>query len=155
LAEAKLNLTKLIKERKDLACELAKYEEELALAGNNADDDDDDECAPPSSKRLLTEQGVSHFAGQENGNKTARAELKERIGRVKDELECKSMQINDIQQMILEGDQEDKMKQMFNKILTMLEAKVLLKHLFTSSVQYLLDSKLKQIDFDNNSASNH
>jgi len=35
----------------------------------------------------------------------------------------------------------------------MLEAKVLLKHLYSSSVQYLLDVKLKQINFENSSNS--
>ena len=38
---------------------------------------------------------------------------------------------------------------MFNSLHGMLEAKVLLKHLYSSSVQYLLDVKQKQINYEN------
>ena len=37
---------------------------------------------------------------------------------------------------------------MFNNIHGLLEAKVLLKHLYNSGVQYLLDLKLKQLQYD-------
>ena len=42
---------------------------------------------------------------------------------------------------------------MFNNIHGLLEAKVLLKHLYNTGVQYLLDSKLKQVQFETNSNS--
>lgn len=48
---------------------------------------------------------------------------------------------------------DEKSKHMFNNIHGLLEAKVLLKHLYTSGVQYLLDSKVKQVQFENNSNS--
>merc|ERR1712127_282838 len=55
------------------------------------------------------------------------------------------MQINEIQQMVIEGgEQDDRSKHLFNSMHGMLEAKVVLKHLFTNAVQYLLDLKMKQ-----------
>lgn len=41
---------------------------------------------------------------------------------------------------------------MFNNIHGLLEAKVLLKHLYNSGVQYLLDLKLKKAEFEQNSS---
>lgn len=49
---------------------------------------------------------------------------------------------------------DDKSKHMFNSLHGMLEAKVLLKHLYSSSVQYLLDLKQKQIQFETTSNGN-
>jgi hypothetical protein len=159
IAEAKLNLTKLIEERKESALELAKCEEKLALDAGGSNDEDAAECdeGPPACKRryLHCDGGDnSQDDEQENAGKSGRARLAARIARIKEDIECKSIQINDIQQMILEGDQDDKTKHMFNNVHGLLEAKVLLKHLYSSGVQYLLDSKLKQIQFENNSNSN-
>ena len=42
---------------------------------------------------------------------------------------------------------DDKSKHLFNNIL-LIESKVLLKHLFSTGVQYLLDSKIKQSTFE-------
>lgn len=62
----------------------------------------------------------------------------------------KSVQINEIQQMVIEGDQDERAKHLFNNIHGLLEAKVLIKHLYSSGVQYLLDCKLKQTQFETN-----
>lgn len=60
-----------------------------------------------------------------------------------------NVQINGIQQMVIEGDQDDKSKHMFNNIHGLLEAKVVLKHLYSTGVQSMLESKLKQEKFEN------
>jgi hypothetical protein len=43
---------------------------------------------------------------------------------------------------------DDRSKHIFNNIHGLLEAKVMLKHLYNTSVQYLLDLKLKQINYE-------
>lgn len=48
---------------------------------------------------------------------------------------------------------DDRSKHTFNNIHDLLDAKVLLKHLYNSGVQYLLESKLKQIQFETNANS--
>jgi myosin heavy subunit len=66
------------------------------------------------------------------------------------DIEMKSVQINEIQQMVIEGDQNDRAKHLFNNIHGLLDAKVLIEHLYSSGVQYLIDCKLKQTQFESN-----
>ena len=85
---------------------------------------------------------------EESDENKKRVELERRIERIKEEIEMKNVQINEIQQMVIEGDQDDKAKHMFNNIHGLLEAKVVLKHLYATGVQCMLDSKLKQEKFE-------
>lgn len=152
IAEARLNLTKLMDERKESAAELARLEEKLAVLADLSDSDQgtDGETRHPAHKRKF---GAAAAAAAVDDEFEDRAQLRARIERLREDIECKSIQINDIQQMVLEGDQDEKAKHMFNNIHGLLEAKVLLKHLYNSGVQYLLESKLKQVQFEANSNS--
>jgi kinesin family protein 4/21/27 len=155
LAEARINLNILLAERKETAAELAKLQEELNKF---------DELMPPPkqpSKRKF-DTDTTYIAGSSVGssissncleddeNQLNRLQLEQRIERIKEDIEMKSVQINEIQQMVIEGDQDDRAKHLFNNIHGLLEAKVLIKHLYSSGVQYLLDCKLKQTQFETN-----
>lgn len=149
IAEARINLNKLIDERKESAAELARLEDKLASMSETATGESDLESGVdsrhPAVKRKLNTQ--------QHDDEDDRTQMRARVDRLREDIECKSIQINDIQQMVLEGDQDEKSKHMFNNIHGLLEAKVLLKHLYNSGVQYLLDGKLKQVSFDNTSNS--
>ena len=152
LAEARINLNTLIAERKETAAELAKLQEELTRM------DQEDKSMPPPKRKFDID--ATYIAGANDANNTddqesqlQRLQLEQQIERIKEDIECKNIQINEVQQMVIEGDQDDKAKHLFNNIHGLLEAKVLLKHLYNSGVQYLLDSKLKQTQFDNTSSS--
>jgi kinesin family member 4 len=154
LAEARINLNNLLAERKETAAELAKLQEELNKF---------DELMPPPqqpSKRKF-DTDTTYIAGSSVGNSSSncvddeenqlnKLQLEQRIERIKEDIEMKSVQINEIQQMVIEGDQDDRAKHLFNNIHGLLEAKVLIKHLYSSGVQYLLDCKLKQTQFETN-----
>lgn len=99
ISEARLNLGKLIEERKESAAELARLEEKLTTMHEAGESDMDGESRQPAMKRK--------FAATDNAfdSDEDRAHLRARIDRLKEDIECKSIQINDIQQMVLEGDQ--------------------------------------------------
>jgi len=154
LAEARINLNTLIAERKETAAELAKLQDDLARMEQEAKN----QCMPPPKRKFDID--ATYIAGSSSNNNLEdeetelhRLQTEQRIERIKEDIECKNLQINEIQQMVIEGDQDDKAKHLFNNIHGLLEAKVLLKHLYSSGVQYLLDSKLKQNQFDTTSNS--
>ena len=110
LAEAQINLNKLIQERRESAAELAQLTKELADMG--------DECGASASKR--NKPSIQHSmdstyvaSKEERGNEddaksSYRSELEEKIVRIEEDIECKNVQINEIQQMVIEGDQGTK-----------------------------------------------
>ena len=159
LAEARINLNTLIAERKETAAELAKLQDELAKMEQETKTS---QSMPPPKRKFDIDATYIAGSGGGGGNNTnledeetelQRLQIEQRIERIKEDIECKNLQINEIQQMVIEGDQDDKAKHLFNNIHGLLEAKVLLKHLYSSGVQYLLDSKLKQNQFDTTSNS--
>lgn len=100
LAEARINLNKLIEERKESAAELARLEEKL----NELHDENG-----PSRKRKFfknNEFDVTYKQGDNaDDDEMSRATLESRIERIKEDIECKTVQINEIQQTVIEGDQ--------------------------------------------------
>lgn len=156
LAEARINLNNLLAERKETAAELAKLQEELNAKFNSSNDESMPPPASLSIKRKF-DNDATYIAGsasscglEDEETQLNRLQLEQRIERIKEDIEMKSVQINEIQQMVIEGDQDDKAKHLFNSIHGLLEAKVLIKHLYNSGVQYLLDCKLKQVQFETN-----
>jgi kinesin family protein 4/21/27 len=157
LEEAQINLNKLIQERRDSAAELEALKREFVEEYVDDDEDvknDDAANSTKSSSRPKRNRFNmdATYVQQQNGiANEERAELKreleQKIKRVEDDIECKNLQINEIQQMVIEND-DDRAKHMFNNIHGLLEAKMILKHLYSSSVQYLLDFKLKQIQYE-------
>jgi hypothetical protein len=113
IAEARINLQKMLDERKEAASELAKLTKELA-------DMDDLDMSQPLAKRPRAPQTFSldstYIAGaasavspakyEEDESKVqARLELEDRICRLNEDIECKNIQINEAQQTVIEGDQ--------------------------------------------------
>jgi hypothetical protein len=157
LAEGRATLTKLIDERKELAVELTRLQAKYKSLDPHGHD------VPPPSKMMRREAtynlDTTYVASNNDqyeiceSNESSLDYLQERVNSIKNEIECKSTQINEIQQMIIEGDQDDKIKHMFNNLHGMLEAKILLKHLYNCGVQYLLDLKQKQIQYEYTSNS--
>lgn len=140
IAVARINLNNLIEERKESAAELKRLQEKLQELEDFANEE-------PGTKR----KQISNFSDEEFESPI---QLEEKIERLKEDIEGKSLQINEIQQMVIDGEQEDRSKYIFNTVHGLLEAKVLLKHLYNSGVQYLLDLKLKQIQYDSTTNSN-
>ena len=151
IAEGQLTLNKLIEERKELAAEMKHLEQRLGESGDNDNDE------PPAKMRAgLDQTYVSNRNNNNNGGEESeevRAQLREKIENLKNEIECKSTQIEEIQQMVLESDQDEKNKHMFNNLHGLFEAKVLLKHLYNIGVQYLLDFRVKQTQYETMSNS--
>ena len=98
LAEARLNLNKLIEERKDTAAELQRLTAELAQVS-------DDEDAAPPKRKMFKEEDNGATPTDEESSGSAKKQIQTRIERLKEDIECKNVQINEIQQMVIEGDQ--------------------------------------------------
>ena len=98
LAEARLNLNKLIEERKDTAAELHRLTAELAQIS-------DDEDAAPPKRKLFKEEDNGATPTHEETSGSAKKQIQTRIERLKEDIECKNIQIKQIQQMLIEGDQ--------------------------------------------------
>ncbi len=98
LAEARINLNKLIEERKESAAELARLEEKM----NELDDENG-----PSRKRKFKNEFDMGYKQSDNADdeEMSRSTLESRIERIKEDIECKTVQINEIQQTVIEGDQ--------------------------------------------------
>ena len=120
LAEARINLNKLIEERKETAAELARLQDKLGeYAGI------DEQGVQAVKRKYLNVDMDSTYCKphldidedcQASPSKMSRHQLQQRIERIKEEIECKNIQINDIQQMVIEGDQDDRSKHIFNNI---------------------------------------
>jgi len=104
LAEGRQTLTKLIEERKDLAGELTKLQDKYKELQNNSNDDE-----PPSKLDKAEAANTTYFARPNNLTMIESSEeireLKNKIDGIKCDIECKNTQINEIQQMVIEGDQ--------------------------------------------------
>ena len=121
LAEARINLNKLIDERKESAAELAKLTEKLTKEYGSSSSDDASSMMPPppapAAKRsrflASSDMDTTYIAyPSASGDSTctgeeveSRGQLEQKIEQLKEEIECKTIQINDIQQMVIEGDQ--------------------------------------------------
>jgi hypothetical protein len=147
LAEARANLAKLIDERKKSAAELVILGERLKALRDRA-------AAKQRRVDMDSTYVVSSCDEEEDGEaKKRRGELERQIKRNKEEIEKKNVQINELQSMVIEGDADEKAKHLFNNIHGLLEAKVVLKHLYSTGVQYLLDSRIKQESYEQASNS--
>jgi len=146
LSEAQFTKAQLLDERKELSAELAVLQQRLGDDGAESDE-------PPAKMRAGLDQTYVSSSNRNNGDESdeSRAQLRDKIDNVKGEIECKSIQINEIQQMLLESDQDEKTKHMFNNLHGLFEAKILLKHLFPLAVQYLLDYRTKQNQYETSS----
>jgi len=146
LAEARANLAKLIEERKESAAE-------LVILGERLDALCERESGGAAAKQRRVDMDSTYVAStcdeEEDGEaKKRRGELERQIERTKEEIEMKNVQINELQSMVIEGDADEKAKHLFNSIHGLLEAKVVLKHLYSTGVQYLLDSRIKQESYE-------
>jgi len=139
LAEARANLAKLIDERKESDAELVILGGRLEALRERKGD-----RAAAKQRRVDMDStyGVSTCDVEEDGE--AKKRRGEQIKRNKEEIEKKNVQINELQSMVIEGDADEKAKHMFDNINGLVEAKVVLKHLYSTAVQYPLDSRIKQ-----------
>ena len=98
LAEGRSTLTKLIDERKQLACELASLQERYKDLQTSSNDEE-----PP--KKVIKSLDETYFAHPNDAVPNDEISiLKEKIDEIKTDIECKNTQINEIQQMVIEGD---------------------------------------------------
>ena len=97
-------MAKLIEERKELAGELTKLQEKHKDLQSNSNEDE-----PPNKLNKRGEMDTTYFARPNNVTMIESNEeikdLKAKIDAIKCDIECKNTQINDIQQMVIEGDQ--------------------------------------------------
>ncbi len=110
LAEGRLTLSKLIEERKELAVELARLQSK-----HKSLDPHCQEASPPSKvmkREISYDLDTTYVANNSGGpcdgteaNEDSVSYLRQRIQHIKNEIECKNTQINEIQQMVIEGDQ--------------------------------------------------
>jgi hypothetical protein len=101
----------LIEERKESAAELARLQENLI----ESNEDQLNGQPPVKRKYLEAEMDSTYIANKDpeddtlnsisNPCKSAKHQLEQSIERFKEDIECKNVQITEIQQMILEGDQ--------------------------------------------------
>lgn len=89
---------KLLEERKESAMELNRLEEKVASLK------DTDEMKPPAAKQPK-KYYYHNNEEKEPDDEESVLQLENKIERLKEEIECKSNQINEIQQMVLDGDQ--------------------------------------------------
>ena len=108
LAEARINLNKLIEQRKETSAELSKLTDRLSKEFG-ADSDADVAMATSSLKRRVEshDMDTTYVAGSRaiESDPPSKADQLLKIEQLKEEIECKTIQINDIQQMVIEGDQ--------------------------------------------------
>ena len=122
LAEARLNLNKLIEERKEAASELARLQEKhdetehdtplgsTAIGGSSkrkfaaAGFDNNGPSAMDTTYTTSSSSADTALVSSPS-QPPARLALQQRIERIKEDIECKSVQINEIQTMVIEGDQ--------------------------------------------------
>jgi kinesin family protein 4/21/27 len=146
IEEAHINLNQLtfFQERRDMAAQL---DELMRMSQEYADHDDNEDESDVSSSRPKRKRYDMNVTYVQQSRAELKRELELEIKRVEDQIECKNVQINEAQQMVIEND-DDIAKRMLNNIHDLLDAKMILKHLYSSSVQYLLDFKLKQAQYE-------
>ena len=110
LAEARINLNRLIEERKESGAELTKLAEKLEEMKS-----EEMGVGPAKRNKVSYDMDATYIAGsradsahasanEEEGGSSGRVKLEQQIERLREEIECKSVQINEIQQMVIEGD---------------------------------------------------
>lgn len=132
--EAKRHLNDLLEDRKILAQELAQLKEKQ----------DSGENPPPKLRRRTFSLAELH--GQVSDSEDS---ITKQIESLETEMELRSAQIADLQQKLLDAESEDRAKQRWENIATILEAKCALKYLtgelVSSKIQVSkLESILKQ-----------
>ncbi|XP_039697663.1 chromosome-associated kinesin KIF4A [Pteropus medius] len=132
--EAKRHLNDLLEDRKILAQELAQLKEKR----------DSGENPPPKLRRRTFSLAELH--GQVSDSEDS---ITKQIESLETEMELRSAQIADLQQKLLDAESEDRPKQRWENIATILEAKCALKYLtgelVSSKIQVSkLESILKQ-----------
>ena len=104
IQESQVNLNKLINERREAAAELEALKAEFdSLNG------DETLGTSYSAKRSKINYNMdsTYVSGKEEeseNNKAGKQELEKKIKRIEDDIECKNVQINEIQQMVIESD---------------------------------------------------
>jgi kinesin family protein 4/21/27 len=110
LAEARINLNRLIEERKESGAELTKLAEKLEemkseeMGGGGAPAKRNKPSYDMDATYIAGSRAVEASANEEEGGSSGRAKLEQQIERLREEIECKNVQINEIQQMVIEGD---------------------------------------------------
>ncbi|XP_052026123.1 chromosome-associated kinesin KIF4A isoform X2 [Apodemus sylvaticus] len=122
--EAKRHLNDLLEERKILAQDVAQLKEKRESGEN----------PPPKLRRRTFSRDEVH--GQDSG---AEDSITKQIETLETELELRSAQIADLQQKLLDVESEDRPKQRWESIATILEAKCAIKYL----VGELVSSKIQ------------
>ena len=127
--EAKRHLNGLLEERKILAQDVAQLKEKRESGEN-----------PPLKLRRRT-FSYDEIHGQDSG---AEDSIAKQIESLETELELRSAQIADLQQKLLDAESEDRPKQRWESIATILEAKCAIKYLVGELVSSkILVSKLE------------
>ncbi|XP_076328454.1 kinesin-like protein 3A isoform X2 [Tachypleus tridentatus] len=129
--EAEHHLQNLIDDRKTISEELSQVKIQL------------DKEEPPTKKRVSDDHQEPEASDSEKRG------VLSRIKSLENELELHNIQISDLQQKILDADQEQKSKQRWDNIHSMVEAKCSLQWLFDFATaakfdSCLLDSKYKE-----------
>ncbi|XP_051034980.1 chromosome-associated kinesin KIF4A isoform X2 [Phodopus roborovskii] len=132
--EAKRHLNDLLEDRKILAQDVAQLKEKRESGEN----------PPPKLRRRTFSRDEVHGSDSEAGDCIAK-----QIENLETELELRSAQIADLQQKLLDAESEDRQKQRWENIATILEAKCAIKYLIgelvSSKIQVSkLESSLKQ-----------
>ncbi|XP_021106175.1 chromosome-associated kinesin KIF4A isoform X3 [Heterocephalus glaber] len=132
--EAKRHLSDLLEDRKILAQDLAQLKEKKESGEN-----------PPPKLRRRT-FSLAEMPGQVSESEDS---ITKQIESLETEMELRSAQIADLQQKLLDAESEDRLKQRWENIATILEAKCALKYLIgelvSSKIQVSkLESSLKQ-----------
>ncbi|XP_013009167.1 chromosome-associated kinesin KIF4A [Cavia porcellus] len=132
--EAKRHLNDLLEDRKILAQDLAQLKEKKESGEN-----------PPPKLRRRT-FSLAEMPGQVSESEDS---ITKQIESLETEMELRSAQIADLQQKLLDAESEDRPKQRWENIATILEAKCAMKYLIgelvSSKIQFSkLESSLKQ-----------
>ncbi|XP_021106174.1 chromosome-associated kinesin KIF4A isoform X2 [Heterocephalus glaber] len=125
--EAKRHLSDLLEDRKILAQDLAQLKEKKESGEN-----------PPPKLRRRT-FSLAEMPGQVSESEDS---ITKQIESLETEMELRSAQIADLQQKLLDAESEDRLKQRWENIATILEAKCALKYLIGEVSK--LESSLKQ-----------
>uniref|UniRef100_A0A8C3KZ74 Kinesin family member 4A n=1 Tax=Chrysolophus pictus TaxID=9089 RepID=A0A8C3KZ74_CHRPC len=127
--EARRHLADLLEDRKILAQELLQLKEKKESGEN-----------PPSKLRRRT-YSITDLQASEMD-----VSLSKQIESLETEMELRSAQIADLQQKLLDADNGDRVKQRWDNIATILEAKCALKYLFGE----LVSSKVQESKLESN-----
>ncbi|XP_065585272.1 chromosome-associated kinesin KIF4A isoform X1 [Cyrtonyx montezumae] len=134
--EARRHLADLLEDRKILAQELLQLKEKKDSGEN-----------PPSKLRRRT-YSITDFQASEMD-----VSLSKQIESLETEMELRSAQIADLQQKLLDADNGDRVKQRWDNIATILEAKCALKYLLGELVSSKVQESKLESNFQQSKAS--